>query len=368
MADGDDPAAGEGGSSTAADPGDAGRPAAGGGTVLEGLFSRELLAKTGAGAAVALVLVYLLGWYVGWQEVLDTLSGADLWWVAVGCASTALCLAAWGKAWQVVLSVVGVGESYRKLVVTYFAATFANYVTPLGQAGGEPFIAYVLSRDTEASYQDSLASVVTADLLNLLPFFNFAAVGLAYLLWQAELPAGAESLAQGLALLALGVPVLVVVGWRYRDAVEGAVLAVVAPVAAHTARISVAGVRDRIDEFYVALERITDSPRSLAYALVFSYVGWVLFALPLYFSGLALGYEIDPLVVLFVVPASTLAGLVPTPGGLGGVESALTALVVALTTLGAAEAFALAVVYRVASFWFSILVGGVAALWVTARV
>lgn len=53
---------------------------------------------------------------------------------------------------------------------TYLAATFANYTTPFGQAGGEPFIAYVLSADTEASYEESLASVSTADLMHLLPF------------------------------------------------------------------------------------------------------------------------------------------------------------------------------------------------------
>ncbi|MEF8830590.1 MAG: flippase-like domain-containing protein, partial [Halobacteriales archaeon] len=274
----------------------------------------------------------------------------------------------WGKAWQVVLAVVGVETPYRRLVVTYYAATFANYVTPLGQAGGEPFIAYVLSRDTEASYQDSLASVVTADLLNLLPFFNFAAVGLGWLLLQAGLPEGAENLAWGLVAMALGTPGLVYVGWRHRGGVEAAVLRLVGPVATRTDRLSVAGVRRRIDEFYAALERIADSPRMLLYALVFSYSGWVLFALPLLFGSYTLGSPIDPLVVLFIVPASTLAGLVPTPGGTGAVESALVVLLLALTPLAAGQAFALAVVYRVASYWFAILAGGLAALWVTVRV
>lgn len=340
-----------------------------GDALLGGLFTRELLVKTVAGFAVAAALLYLLGLAAGWGRILDVLGGARLRWLAVACLSTFLGLAAWGKAWQVVLRVAGVQASYRRLVVTYFAATFANYVTPLGQAGGEPFIAYVLSTDTEASYQDSLASVVTADLLNLLPFFNFAAVGLAWLLLQASLPANAETLAQGLVVMAVGVPGLVYLGWRRRDAVEAAVLWLVAPFAKRTGRVSVDDVRGRIDEFYAALERIARDPRALAYALVFAYVGWVFFALPLYFSALTLGLgdQVGLLLVLFVVPASTLAGLAPTPGGSGAVEGALGVLLIALAGVTEAQAGAVAIVYRVASYYFAILVGGIGAVWVIRR-
>lgn len=343
------------------------RPPVGGGP-FGGLADRQLLAKTVIGFIVAALAVYLLGYAVGWKAVLALLAETQLRWVAIGCVSTAICLAMWGKAWQVVLSVAGVQEPYRRLVVTYFAATFANYVTPLGQAGGEPFIAYVLSRDTEATYQDSLAFVVTADLLNLLPFFNFAAVGLGWLLLRVGLPEGAEQLAWGLVVMAVGVPVVISVGWRYRTKLEVLILRLIGPIATRTGRFSTEGVRLRIEEFFVALERIAASPRKLATALLFSYLGWVFFTLPLYFGALALGFTVNPVVILFIVPASTLAGLVPTPGGLGSVEAALVVLLVALTTLIEPEAFALAVVYRVASFYFSIAVGAIAAIWVTIRV
>ncbi|MFB6087057.1 MAG: lysylphosphatidylglycerol synthase domain-containing protein, partial [Haloarculaceae archaeon] len=106
---------------------------------VSGLFSRDLLVKTVVGFAIALAFLYVLGMQAGWGEILATLAGVEPVWIVAGCLSTAVCLALWGKAWQVVLSVAGVDESYRRLVVTFYAATFANYVTPLGQAGGEPF-------------------------------------------------------------------------------------------------------------------------------------------------------------------------------------------------------------------------------------
>jgi uncharacterized protein (TIRG00374 family) len=339
---------------------------AGGGQYFE-FATREALAKTGVGFLVALVFLYLVTVGLGVEEVSQALAGADLAWVALGCLSTALCLASWGKAWQVVLRVVGIEVPYRRLVVTYFAATFANYVTPLGQAGGEPFIAYVLSRDTDAGYEESLASVVTADLLNLLPFFSFAAVGLGVLLTRPSLPAGTRPLALGLFGMAVGVPALTGAGWVWRERVRSGVLRLVAPVAKRTDRVSVAGAAERIDDLYAAFGRVAQDPRALVQAVGFAYVGWVFFAFPLYCAGQALGVEISPLTVLFVVPASTLAGMVPTPGGLGGVEAALVALLVAVAVESAAVALAVALVYRVVSYWFALAVGGGAALAVLKR-
>jgi hypothetical protein len=331
-------------------------------------FDRGTLWKTLLGFAVAGVLLYLFAAGVGLGEVRRALAAADPRWLAVGCLSTVTCLALWGKAWQIVLRVAGIKVPYRKLVVTYFAATFANYVTPLGQAGGEPFIAYVLSSDTEATYEESLASVVTADLLNLLPFFSFSAVGLSVLLLQSSLPAAAKGLAQGLLVMALGVPALVVVGWRFRERVRAAVLRACAPLSRLTDRLARDRVAERVDRLYEAFGRIAQDRLALVEAVAFAYLGWVFFALPLYFAGLTLDLPaVDPLLVLFVVPASTLAGLTPSPGGLGGVEAALVALLAALTGLALADAFAAALVYRVMSYWFALLVGGGAALTVLAR-
>ena len=225
-------------------------------------FDRRTLAKAVVGFAVAGVLLYLLGSVVGWERITRALADADPLWVAVACASTLLYLLAWTKTWDVVLTAGAISVSYRRLVPTFFAATFANYTTPFGQAGGEPFIAYVLATDTEASYEQSLASVSTADLLNLFPFFTFAGLGLA---------------------------------------------------------------------------------------------------------ALALSLPLDPLLVVFLVPASSLAGITPTPGGLGGVEAALVALVVALTPIAAGPAAALAIAYRATSYWFALVTCGPMALYVTAR-
>lgn len=328
---------------------------------------RETLAKTLLGFAVAAVLLYLLGAVVGWERTIARLRGARPSWVALACASTLACLAAWGKTWQVVLAAIGVSVSYRRLAVTYLAATFANYVTPMGQVGGEPFVAYVLARDTTATYEQSLASVVTTDLLRLLPFATIGGVGLGYLLLAARVPDSVEVLAASLVALAAAVPLATAAGWRWRDRLREAVLRGLAPVARRTDRIALASVDDRIRRLYASIEVIADSPTALVVATAFASVGWALFALPLYFAALAIDAPVPLLLVCFVVPASVVAGSTPLPGGLAAIEATIVALLTALTALSTVDALAVATIYRLASYWFVVAVGGLAALWVIAR-
>ncbi len=338
-----------------------------GGALVE-FADRKTVAQIVGGFAVAGLVLYLLLSFVGTADVVAHLARADLRWVVAGSVSTLVCLAAWGKAWQIVLDVSGVDVPYHRLLVTYLAATFANYVTPMGQAGGEPFIAYVLSRDTEASYEDSLASVVTADVLNLLPFFTFAGVGFAVLVWQAALPERIEPFAGALLALALGVPILGAVGWRFRRELGYAVVRIARPITRRTPMVSAGDLLDRMRDLNEAFQRIATDRRALVYALCFSYVGWLFFTLPLYFAGLAVDFPLALLLVVFIVPASTLAGLAPSPGGSGAVVPSLAFLLVALTTVnGTANATAIAILYRVASYVVPIVVGGAAAIYVLRR-
>lgn len=323
--------------------------------------------KALAGFAVAGVVIYYFGNKIGWGEIFATLRNADFKWVVVACASTTVSLVIWSKAWDVLLSVVDVEIPFTRLSVTYIAATFADYMTPFGRAGGGPFVAYVLSRNDQATFQDSLASIVTADSLNLVPFFTFAAVGFVALVVTGEFPSNARTLLWGLGALFVILPLLGYLFWTRRDAVEGLADTVLAPVAKRTDRLDPHRIRDRVDEFYGLVDRMAVNRRAIAMTLVYAFAGWVFFTLPLYFAALTLDVHISPLVVLFVVPASTVAGFVPTPGGLGGVEAAIVALVVALTPLSAGTAAGLALIYRVASFVYVLVIGGVAMLYLVSR-
>lgn len=85
------------------------------------------------------------------------------------------------------------------------------------------------------------------------------------------------------------------------------------------------------------------------------------FAVPLYTGALALGVRVPLALVLFLVPVAGLATVVPLPGGLGGFEVALAGLLAALAAVDLTSAGAVVILYRLCSFWFFVLVGGIAA-------
>jgi hypothetical protein len=321
------------------------------------------MAKIGIGFVVALVILYLFGRVIGWGEISRTFADADVKWLLLALASTAVGLVAWAKAWDVILSLFDIDIPLPHLVVTYYAATFADYVTPLGKAGGGPLIAYILSTDDRINYQESLASVTSADLLNLLPYFGFALIGAAGLLVRGGLTRQANLLGAGLAVVAMSVTAGGYVTWRHQSSVTTAIVSLLSPVASRLSFLEIDSIRSSIQGFFTEINRISNHPRVLGRTLVFSVVGWIFFAAPLYFAGQTVGVAIDPFVVMFIVPASTVAGFVPTPGGVGGVEVALVGLLVAIASIPAGTAAAVALVYRFASYWFILAVGGIAAFY-----
>ena len=78
---------------------------------------------------------------------------------------------------------------------------------------------------------------------------------------------------------------------------------------------------------------------------------------------LAFGYRTNPIETMFIfMLANTLGSAVPTPGGLGAVEAALT---FAFSSVGVPAAVALSatLLYRVCFYWLRIPIGALAMHW-----
>ncbi|USZ67185.1 flippase-like domain-containing protein [Halorussus salilacus] len=311
-------------------------------------------------------LAVLVGLYsvVGLGDVAAALSRADPVVVAgVGVVAVGW-LTAWSLALRTVLGVIAVEVSVRQAFLLFAGATFANNVTPFGQAGGEPFSALLVSRSTGVPYEKGLAAVASVDTLNFVPSVSFALVGVGYYATRFTVGERVEFAVLALAALALGIPAAAYLAWRSRDGVASLAVGLLVPVSRALGRVvpsadtpDEAGVRRRIEGFFAALERVADDRRGLAVALAFSALGWLLLSSSLWLSLLALGHAVPFAAALFIVPLGSVAGVTPLPGGLGGVEAALVLLVVPVAGVDPATAGAAAVIHRGATYWFPILLG-----------
>jgi undecaprenyl-diphosphatase len=108
-------------------------------------------------------------------------------------------------------------------------------------------------------------------------------------------------------------------------------------------------------------------PLRVSGALVFSFGITMAHVMSLWASAQALGLTITVAEAIVVLAVGVLLGaVIPSPGGLGGAEAGLVAGLVAFG-MPAAGAVAVALLYRLASYWLGFVVGAVAFVVVTKR-
>jgi uncharacterized protein (TIRG00374 family) len=332
-------------------------------------MAREDLRATALGFLGALAVFALLFTLVGVDNLVATLEQAQPRGLAYVLLATLGWLAAWALALRTVLAVLGVDFSAVKAFFVFAGAMFSNNITPFGQAGGEPVTALLITKTSDTEYETGLAAIASVDTLNFVPSITLAVIGAGYYATEVTLGTNRNIAAAvvAVAVLAVGVPGLVYVGWKRRYAIEQRLIEALTPkvrwVADRVPRLTVPtaeGVERRVNGFFRAIERIADNPKGLAMALGFSALGWGCQMLALWLAFQAIGHPIPLSIALFVVPIGAIAGFTPLPGGAGGIETVLVILLVAAPLPGVTRSVALAavVIFRGAVYWTPTLIGG----------
>lgn len=326
---------------------------------------RELLAP-----ALAMGLLCLFVFAVGWREFLAALDGAHLGVYALAFASTCVCLVARSLVWRRVLAVVDGVRSVSFVLGLFVLATFCKYVTPYGQVAAGPGIAAIVSRRGDIRYETALATTVSADFLNYVPYYTLGGLALGSLLVGTAIP-GARYVAIALGVVVVAVVVLAVSVWRYRNGVERLLLLASRPVrrvvaavsTRHAGLVSRAQLRERLDGFYRTLDLVARDRRGVVVALAYAHLGWVFLAAPLAITAAAFGAVLPLGVAFAVVAVGKLGSVVPVPGGVGGVEVVIAGSLVLVAGVGSASAAAIAICYRFSVYWFPLFLGGLTSLY-----
>jgi uncharacterized protein (TIRG00374 family) len=333
------------------------------------------LRATIVGFGGALVVLGALFWFVGIGDVLAVLADARTS-VLIGIALVAIVwLSAWGLSLRTVLKTLGATITAPTAVLVYAAATFANNVTPFGQAGGEPISALLISRASRSEYETGLAAIASVDAVNFVPSTMLALVGMGYFAATITLGRRLEFAAAAVVAIAITLPVGAFLGWRHRYEIEEAAVDVLTPLLQTVSRVvprtsppEADALAARIEGFFTAVDRVAGDREALALALGFSTLGWVGLATSLWLSLFALEVTAPFAVVLVAIPIGAIAGITPLPGGLAGVEAVLVALLVAFG-IDLVTATAAVTIHRGATYVLPTVVGGgtAAALGVNRR-
>ncbi len=321
-------------------------------------------AKAVGGFAAALAVIGVFTWAVGWQDILAATSRASPLLLAVGAVLAFTGFLAVGVAWWVIVRRV-TGYGLRHGLWVFLATQFANSVTPLGQFGGEPFIAYLLSRDSDLRIEESFGAVLAADIVNTVPFFTFSFLGIVIFLLHFPQNGVVSFLLEAVLGLTVLVAAAFLSAWWFRDTTLSLLGWVGTRLASGLDHFDVDGdsLKERGEGFYTVFEELLAERRTVGVSLAVAHVSSLLGVAALSLLLLSLGAEAPLSALLFILPASMLAGYLPLPGGLGGIELALAGLLNTVAGVAWPVASAAALLYRIFTYWLGMMLLGGVATW-----
>lgn len=322
-----------------------------------------------AGLALALVLVGLLVYGVGWEEVFEHVRNANplAFGAALGAGTAILALR--GLLVKQLLGPIDGAARGGPFVTAFLTGYFARSTLPWGRSTGTPITAYLLARNSESEFEDNLAVVATAEVFAFVASIVVGLAGLAFFVGtgdtSADLVFTLFLVASG-SLLAVGMVVVLI----SQGAARTALLSLTARWEALVVDVPRLPGGDghfqtRVENFFETLETVGGARRTLAIAFAIALCSWSVNALPLYFSLLALGVETPIALSLACAPLASFGGVIPLPGGTGGIEYALAGLLVATIGLSGDLATAVTLLYRLATYWQHVVLGGVGAVYLS---
>jgi len=308
-------------------------------------------------AILAFAAIFL---FVDLSEVLTVIRESDRRYVSILFVSMTAAILMRGYVYVRLLSLVGFDGGMRRGLWLFLVYTVFRYTLPYAMAGTQTVLAYLSSRNERVDVEHAFGAVLIADILVYVPHFTLGAAGI--LTYSGTVPDG-TLLSTG--LLVGGLVAVLCVGYYQRwvvyrifERLTGGVNAVLSRVGGRTPDI---GGSSRVSSFYESIDRISASRRATASGVLFGHLGMLFLMLPLTVAGYAVGVTIPVGLAAGIVMTTKFSGVLPTPGGVGGIEAIMIAMLVTVGDVGGATATAVTLLYRLSTYWYLILLGGVAA-------
>lgn len=257
------------------------------------------------------------------------------------------------------LNLADTDMSLFKSLRLFMGGVFMNAVTPLGQFGGEPFMAYIVSDNSDIPYESALATVLSTDILTFTPSLTFTFGSVSYLLLFSAVSEPVRE-AFGIAVFALliGGPLVYLI-WFKSGKLEAFIIRTLNKITSIIGRGGdrVDSIERRLQSMEQQFDRIGSSPTEIIKTAVLAHIGFFSHVLCLYYVLAAVGFDISIVYLCIILPLSNLAALSPTPGGSGTYEAAMSGLITAFTPVDFTVALTAAILFRLATYWPSLLIG-----------
>jgi uncharacterized protein (TIRG00374 family) len=308
---------------------------------------------------VSVLIIGGLIYLVDINQFLEALSKAELSFVLVALFIGSLPFLVWAFTWFVTINQMGVALSYRETIPIFLGGNFLNTITPAGQFGGEPLMAYILGKQTKLPYEKAFAAVLSADIINVIPIFTFTMGGGLYLLTGAVPKNMIIQLFYLSVITGLIGSILAYILWFRSGTIENILIKTVKKISNKTGRGE--NLADKIETKLKSVEEafsiIGEDPRKLILTGTVTHLAFLFNILALYIVMISLGLDPTFSKLVFILPLSSIATFSPTPGGSGTYEGVMALVLTNLLKISPPEAVATAILFRACTYGPALLLG-----------
>ncbi|MCJ7716665.1 MAG: flippase-like domain-containing protein [Anaerolineales bacterium] len=316
-----------------------------------------------------LAVVFIATHFAEVEKIAVILQRGDWKFILLAVLLLLIWLINMAGSFKTIFNVIGIEESFLRLLVMTTAANFINVVAPSGGIGG---ITIFIAEARQKGNTGARAVVAGAlfVIFDYLGFFLFLGLGLIVLFRRNILNGTAITASVILFLLWAGMSVLVYLGFKSEQALSDA-LAWVARTGNRLLKpfrgqkkFKETTARSFAHDAVEGLNEIRKRPRDLIYPFLLAISNKLI--LLLIFFALFKAYQVPASIGTLIAGTSLayLFGIVsPTPYGIGIVEGVLT-LAFRSMYIPVSEALVITLAYRGVTFWIPLLLGAIAFRWV----
>jgi len=321
-------------------------------------FKKWVLVAVFTGLLVVFGIVVLLGR----EQVIGALLSANPKFLGISIIFQLLATVALTYRWQTIVQEGGFKISDWKLFQISLSSLAISNLTPSAETGGEFAKCYFLSKETRKRTKETLATIIAEKILDMIFFVMLTVFTLTLFLLMFEVPALIISLMILITLVALSMMMLLFytvtsekIGLRMSMWFINKFQRLIKrfrPLKEFEDKFRTDFVEHRNN-----MKHYLDKPKIWIMTIVLSAVVWTFIVLRTYFVFLAIGINLNPILIIALLLISQVVGMLPLlPGGLGLVETSRIAVISAAGVV-AAGAGAHTVLDRLISFWIMTGIG-----------
>ena len=293
------------------------------------------------------------------SKIVSSIAQAKPLYILAAFVTGFMVINCWSLNWYVFFKSLDIDCSYFRTFHVFTAGQFFNNITPLGRFGGQPIMAYLTSKNSGSSYEKSLATVMSADLVTVIPMTLYITTGLAYLTLTKTV--SQEVTAASLTLLGFLLTGIFIgfLAWFRPGTIEKYSLKITNKTTQKLGRGEKIHQKivEKAENWEKTLQTIGKHPKTLLQSLIITGSAFLFRMATFYLILTSLGLQIHPLKIMLIIPLISFASISPTPGGAGTYEAAMAATIILLTNLTFATALSVTILYRITTYWQTILIG-----------